>query len=165
VSIAIGIETVVLTTGGRSEDFSKVFLGKTAPEHAFIQIGDFIGYSIKQCLNKNIRKVVVAGFIGKLTKMGMGVKQTHVRGSRVNMEFMASIASECMASEATIEKIRMANTARHVSEIVDANGIKGFHDAICKKVCDKLNEYSNGRIEIRVIMFEFDGKVKGLYPR
>jgi cobalt-precorrin-5B (C1)-methyltransferase len=77
---------------------------------------------------------------------------------------MASIASECMASEATIEKIRMANTARHVSEIVDANGIKGFHDVICKKVYDRLGEYSNGRIEIRVIMFEFDGKVKGLYP-
>lgn len=164
VSIAMGIETVVLTTGGRSEDFSKVFFGNTAPEHAYIQIGDFIGYSIRQCLNKNIRKVVVAGFIGKLTKMAMGVKQTHVRGSRVSMEFMASIASECNASAATIEKIRMANTARHVSEIVDANGIKGFHDAICKKICDRLGEYSNGRIEIRVIMFEFDGKVKGLYP-
>jgi cobalt-precorrin-5B (C1)-methyltransferase len=78
---------------------------------------------------------------------------------------MASIASECMASEETIEKIRIANTARHVSEIVDANGIQGFHDAICKKVCDRLDEYSNGRIEIRVIMFEFDGKVKGSYPR
>jgi cobalt-precorrin-5B (C1)-methyltransferase len=164
VSIAMGIETVVLTTGGRSEDFSKVFLGNTVPEHAYIQIGDFIGYSIRQCLNKNIRKVVVAGFIGKLTKMAMGVKQTHVRGSRVSMEFMASIASECNASAATIEKIRMANTARHVSEIVDANGIKGFHDAICKKICERLGEYSNGRIEIRVIMFEFDGKVKGLYP-
>jgi cobalt-precorrin-5B (C1)-methyltransferase len=165
VSIAMGTEIVILTTGGRSEDFSKVFLGDTAPEHAFIQIGDFIGYSIKQCLNKNVRKVVVAGFIGKLTKMAMGVRQTHVRGSRVNMEFMASVASECMASEVTIEEIRMANTARHVSEIVDANGIKGFHDAICKKVYDKLSEYSNGKIEIRVIMFEFDGKVKGLYPR
>jgi cobalt-precorrin-5B (C1)-methyltransferase len=165
VSIAMGIETIILTTGGRSEDFSKVFLGNTYPEHAYIQIGDFIGYSIRQCLNKNIRKVVVAGFIGKLTKMAMGVKQTHVRGSRVSMEFMASIASECNASAATIEKIKMANTARHVSEIVDANGIKGFHDAICKKICDRLGEYSNGRIEIRVIMFEFDGKVKGLYPR
>jgi cobalt-precorrin-5B (C1)-methyltransferase len=164
VSIAMGIDTIVLTTGGRSEDFSKVYLGNTVPEHAYIQIGDFIGYSIRQCLNKNIRKVVVAGFIGKLTKMAMGVKQTHVRGSRVSMEFMASIASECNASAATIEKIRMANTARHVSEIVDANGIKGFHDAICKKICERLGEYSNGRIEIRVIMFEFDGKVKGLYP-
>ncbi|MDQ3839386.1 MAG: cobalt-precorrin-5B (C(1))-methyltransferase [Thermoproteota archaeon] len=165
VSIAMGSETVVLTTGGRSEDFSKVFLGNTVPDHAFIQVGDFIGYSIKQCLNKKVEKVVIAGFIGKLTKMAMGVKQTHVRGSHVSMEFMASIASECMASQATIEEIRKANTARHVSEIIDSNRIMGFHDAICRKVFDRLSEYSNGKIGIRVVMFEFDGKVKGMFPR
>jgi cobalt-precorrin-5B (C1)-methyltransferase len=165
VSIAMGSEMVVLTTGGRSEDFSKVFFGSSVAEHAFIQVGDFIGYSIKQCLNKKVRKVTVAGFIGKLTKMAMGVKQTHVRGSHVSMEFMASIASECMASQATIENIRMANTARHVSEIIDSNRINGFHDTICRRVFDRLSEYSNGRIEIRVIMFEFDGKVKGSFPR
>jgi cobalt-precorrin-5B (C1)-methyltransferase len=165
VSIAMGTEIAILTTGGRSEDFSKVFLGSSVPEHAYIQIGDFIGYSIKQCLNKNIRRVVVAGFIGKLTKMAMGVKQTHVRGSHVNMEFMAAIASECLASSATLGNIRNANTARHVSEIIDANGVKGFHDAICKRVFETLTEYSNGRIGIRVVMFNFDGKVKGLYPR
>jgi cobalt-precorrin-5B (C1)-methyltransferase len=165
VSIAMGTEIAVLTTGGRSEDFSKVFLGSSVPEHAYIQVGDFIGYSIKQCLNKNITRVVVAGFIGKLTKMAMGVKQTHVRGSHVNMEFMAAIASECLASSATLGNIRNANTARHVSEIIDANGVKGFHDAICKRVFDTLSEYSNGRIGIRVVMFDFDGKVKGLYPR
>jgi cobalt-precorrin-5B (C1)-methyltransferase len=165
VSIAMGTEIVILTTGGRSEDFSKVFLGSSVPEHAYIQIGDFIGYSLKQCLNKNIRQVVVAGFIGKLTKMAMGVKQTHVRGSHVNMEFMATIASECLASSATLGDVRKANTARHVSEIIDANGVKGFHDAICRRFFDTLSEYSNDRIGIRVVMFDFDGKVKGLYPR
>jgi len=165
VSIAMGTEIAILTTGGRSEDFSKVYLGSSIPEHAYIQIGDFIGYSIKQCLNKKIRRVVVAGFIGKLTKMAMGVKQTHVRGSHVNMEFMAAIASECLASSATLGNIRKANTARHVSEIIEANGVKGFHDAICKRVFDRLSEYSYGRIGIRVVMFDFDGMVKGLYPR
>jgi cobalt-precorrin-5B (C1)-methyltransferase len=165
VSIAMGTEIAILTTGGRSEDFSKVYLGRSIPEHAYIQIGDFIGYSIKQCLNKKIRQVVVAGFIGKLTKMAMGVKQTHVRGSHVNMEFMAAIASECLASSATLGNIRNANTARHVSEIIEANGVKGFHDAICKRVFDRLSEYSYGRIGIRVVMFDFDGMVKGLYPR
>jgi len=78
---------------------------------------------------------------------------------------MATIASECLASSATLGNIRKANTARHVSEIIDANRVKGFHNAICKRVFDTLNEYSNGRIGIRVVMFDFDGKVKGLYPR
>jgi cobalt-precorrin-5B (C1)-methyltransferase len=165
VSLAMGTDTVVLTTGGRSEDFSKMLFGNSIPEHAFIQVGDFIGYSIKQCVSKNIRKVIVAGFIGKLTKMAMGVKQTHVKGSHINMEFMAKIASRCSSSAAVIEEIKKANTARHVSEIVDSNRVEGFYDAICKEVFDQLKEYSSGRIKLQVILFEFDGKVRGSYPQ
>lgn len=164
VSLAMGTDTVILTTGGRSEDCVKILLGESFPEHAFIQIGDFIGYSIKQCVNKNIRKAIVAGFIGKLTKMAMGVKQTHVRGSHVDMEFMAKVASECSSSTVVIEEIKKANTARHVSEIIDAYRVEEFYDSICRKVFDRLNEYSNGRIDLKIIMFEFDGKVRGLYP-
>lgn len=165
VSVAMGTDTVVLTTGGRSEDYSKMLLGDSFPDHAFIQIGDFIGYSIKQCVNKKIRKAIVAGFIGKLTKMAMGVKQTHVKGSHVNMEFMAKIASMCSSSDALIRDIRGANTARHVSEIIDRNRVEGFYEAICREVFRQLNEYSNGGIELQIIMFEFDGKVKGSYPQ
>jgi cobalt-precorrin-5B (C1)-methyltransferase len=165
VSAAMRTDTVVLTTGGRSEDFSKTLLGNTFPDHAFIQIGDFIGYSIRQCVNKKIRKAIVAGFIGKLTKMAMGVKQTHVKGSHVNMEFMAKIASTCSSSAMLVREIREANTARHVSEIIDKNRVEGFYEAICREVFSQLNDYSNGRIELQVIMFEFDGKVKGSYPQ
>jgi cobalt-precorrin-5B (C1)-methyltransferase len=165
VSVAMGTDTVVLTTGGRSEDFSKMLLGTTFPDHAFIQIGDFIGYSIKQCVGKKIRRAFVAGFIGKLTKMAMGVKQTHVKGSHVNMEYMAKIASICSSSPVLIRDIREANTARHVSEIIDRNRVEGFYDAICREVYSQLNDYSNGRIDLQIIMFEFDGKVKGLYPQ
>ena len=164
VSLAMGTDTVILTTGGRSEDYVKLFLGESLPEHAFIQIGDFIGYSIKQCVDKNIRKAIVAGFIGKLTKMAMGVKQTHVKGSHVNMEFMAKVASECSSSTAVIEEVKKANTARHVSEIIDAHRVEGFYDSLCRKVFERLYEYSAGRIDLQVIMFDFDGKVRGFHP-
>jgi len=165
VSLAMGTSTVVLTTGGRSEDFAKVIFGETLPEHAFIQIGDFIGYTISQCVHKKIRKAIITGFIGKLTKMAMGKKQTHVSGSHVNMEFMAKIASECVCiSLPVLEQIKKANTARHVSEIVNTNRVYGFYDLICMKVFEHLTEYSKGKIELRVIMFDFDGKVCGKYP-
>src|SRR5690242_12207207 len=60
VAIAMGAgDTVVLTTGGRSEDFAKG-LFKQLPDHSFVQIGDFAGYSIKQCGGKKIRKAVIA---------------------------------------------------------------------------------------------------------
>jgi cobalt-precorrin-5B (C1)-methyltransferase len=94
----------------------------------------------------------------------MGVKQTHVAGSHVDMEFMASLALQCGADERIVEQIRHANTARHVSEIVTKYGIQGFFDLVCKKVYEQMREYANKEVEIEVIMFEFDGSVIGRYP-
>jgi cobalt-precorrin-5B (C1)-methyltransferase len=81
------------------------------------------------------------------------------------MEYMAKIASICSSSPVLIRDIREANTARHVSGIIDRNRVEGFYDAICREVYSQLNDYSNGRIDLQIIMFEFDGKVKGLYPQ
>jgi cobalt-precorrin-5B (C1)-methyltransferase len=167
VALAMGDNWVILTTGGRSEDFAKVLFERIVPEHCFIQMGDFAGYSIRQCAQKKIRRATIAGFIGKLTKMSMGVKQTHVRGSHVDMEFMARVASECLPtiSWSLLEEIKNANTARHVSEIVTARGITGFFDLVCKKVYEHMHEYSKGELQIEVIMFDFDGRVSGQFPQ
>ncbi len=163
VATAMGSDTVVLTTGGRSEDFARV-LFKKLPDHCFIQMGDFAGYSIKQCANKmSIRRVIIAGFIGKLTKMAMGIKQTHVAGSHIDMEFMAQLAALCKASPNVVEEIRSANTARHVSEIIKKNNIVGYYDYVCKKVSEQMHEYAKGQLEIEVILFEFDGTIMGRY--
>ncbi|HEY3094170.1 MAG TPA: cobalt-precorrin-5B (C(1))-methyltransferase [Nitrososphaera sp.] len=162
VAVAMGADTVVLTTGGRSEDFAKELF--KLPNHCFVQMGDFAGYSIKQCASKKLRRAFIAGFIGKLTKMAMGVKQTHVAGSHVDMEFMAQLAAECKASAKLVEEIKGANTARHVSEIIMKNNVAGYFDLVCKKVHEQMCEHAKGQLEIEVVMFEFDGKVTGRYP-
>ncbi|HET7149614.1 MAG TPA: cobalt-precorrin-5B (C(1))-methyltransferase [Candidatus Nitrosopolaris sp.] len=166
VARAMGDEQVVLTTGGRSEDFAKELFARALPEHCFIQMGDFAGYSIRHCALKQIRKATIAGFVGKLTKMSMGIKQTHVRGSHVDMEFMAHVASECFPEipMSILQEIRNANTARHVFEIIMNYQITGFFDLICKKVYEQMHDYSKGELELEVIMFDFDGKVSGQFP-
>ena len=163
VAIAMGADTAILTTGGRSEDYAKGLF--KLPCHCFVQMGDFAGYSIKQCASKKLRKAVIAGFIGKLTKMATGVKQTHVAGSHVDMEFMARLAAECNALPKVVQGIKSANTARHVSEIVTKNYVTGYFDLVCKKVHEQMNEHAKAQLEINVIMFEFDGRVIGRYPR
>jgi cobalt-precorrin-5B (C1)-methyltransferase len=163
VAISLGTDVVVLTTGGRSEDYIKN-VHTSLPDYAFVQMGDFSGYTIKQCVNRNIKKIIIAGFIGKLTKMAMGIKQTHVRGSHVSMEFLANLASLCINSTNIINDIRNANTARHVSEIIIENNIKNFFDFLCKKVYLEMYTHSNKSIEIEVVMFGFDGKILGKYP-
>lgn len=163
VAITLGALTVVLTTGGRSEDFAKV-LFQDIPDYAFVQMGDFSGYTVKQCTKRSIKKVIIAGFIGKLTKIAMGIKQTHVRGSHVSLDFMARIASTCTTSEKIINEIKNANTARHVSEIIMKNNIPRFFDVICENVFKQMFSHADKQLEIIVIMFDFDGGVCGSYP-
>jgi cobalt-precorrin-5B (C1)-methyltransferase len=157
VAIAMGNDTVVLTTGGRSEDFSKKIID--LPEHCFVQMGDFSGYTIQQCSKKNIKKAYVVGFIGKLAKMATGVKQTHVKGSKVDMKFLSELARNCGASETIIENIKKANTARHVSEIIKENKITGFFEQICDKTHQHMKKHSEEKVSLEVILFDFDGNI------
>ena len=158
VSIAMGNNTVVLATGGRSEDFAKKMM-PDLPEHCFVQMGDFSGYTIQQCGKKDIRRAYVVGFIGKLAKMAAGVRQTHVKGSKVDMNFLAELAQRCNASQDVIKDIKKANTARHVLEIIQENEIEGFFEMICAQTHKHMREHSGGKIPIDVVLFDFEGGI------
>ena len=164
VSIAMGSDSVILTTGGRSEDFARSIFGNSIADHAYIQIGDFIGFSIKQCAIKKIKKAYVIGFIGKLTKMAMGVKQTHVKGSNVDMNFLATLANRCGANNDLVKKIKLANTARHVGELIDQSGLSMFYDVLCEEVYNHLSKDSPSDLQIKIILLDFTGKVIGNFP-
>ena len=164
VSKAMGSDSVILTTGGRSEDFAREIFGNSIADHAYIQIGDFIGFSIKQCAIKKIKKAYVIGFIGKLTKMAMGIKQTHVKGSHVDMNFLAELAIRCGANNELVKKIKVANTARHVGELVDQFGFSMFYNVLCKEVYSHLSKYSPSELQIKIILLDFNGKIIGEFP-
>jgi len=163
VVLSMGDDTVVLTTGGRSEDFARNIFD--LPDHSFVQFGDFSGYTISQCAKKGMSKAHVGGFIGKFAKMATGVKQTHVKGSKVNMDFLSELAKKCKADEDVIQKIKNANTARNVQEIILENNIDGFFDLICSEVYKQMRGHSENKIPIEIILFNFDGNVLARYPK
>ena len=150
-------DNVVLTTGGRSEDYARKII--ELPDHSFIQMGDFSGYTIKQCAKQGLKKAYVAGFIGKLAKMAAGVKQTHVKGGKVDMKFLSELAKRCDANPDTIAKILGANTARNVQEIIMEDKVEGFFDEITKETYNQMRQHSEEKIPVEVILFDFDGEV------
>ena len=163
VMLSMGDSAVVLTTGGRSEDFArKIF---DLPDHSFVQFGDFSGYTISQCAKKGMNESHVCGFIGKFAKMATGVKQTHVKGSKVDMNFLSELAKQCNTDKDIIEKIKNANTARNVQEIILENNIDGFFDLICSEVHKQMKSHSENKIPIEIILFNFDGCVLARYPK
>ena len=160
VAIAAGLDEVVITTGGKSEQYAQVHL-KDLPETAFVQMGDFVGFTLRTCRKKALRRATIAGMIGKLSKMAKGKMQTHAAGSEVDMGLLSQIAAEAGASPEVVAQVKTANTGRHVGEIVQAAGVAGFFDAVCRRVADNALKHVKGGMAVRVLLVDFDGKLLG----
>jgi len=96
--------------------------------------------------------------------MAMGIKQTHVKGSKVDMNFLADLAKNCGANEGLVNQIKQANTARHVKEIIQENKLNEFFTKICSNVYDHMRKHSENKVSLEVILYDFDGTVLSQYP-
>jgi len=161
VALAQGCAHLVLTTGGRSERFAQAVLPEL-PEVAFVQMGEFLGWSLKQAtLRPAIRKVTVAGMVGKLSKVAQGHFALHQSHSQVDPLFLAGVAAGCCASPQVAEEIKGANTARHFQEICQREGITRVFDRLCELSCHEMQEYVKAPFAIETILLDFDGTVLG----
>jgi cobalt-precorrin-5B (C1)-methyltransferase len=158
-----GVEVLVLTTGGKSEAYA-MRLYPAFLEEAFVQVGDFVGVAVRHAARRKARRAVVVGMIGKLSKMADGRTMTHAAGSEVNMELLASLAEGLGATPELITQIRGANTARHVLELATKGGAPGLPAAICARAAAHLEEHAGGKIEVHVVLVDFDGTVLGAWP-
>ncbi len=152
-------EKVVLSTGARSEKYAMAIFPEL-PEVSFVEVSVFTGDGLKTCLKSGIQSVVFVSMIGKLCKTAQGHFQTHVAGNQVDPNFLAQVAAECGASDAVVEQIRGANTARHFMEICLADPIG---DAVFQRLTeialDKCVTFIEGRMDMEVVLVDFDGRV------
>ncbi|MHB8481648.1 MAG: cobalt-precorrin-5B (C(1))-methyltransferase [Nitrospiria bacterium] len=154
-----GYSHLVITTGGMSEKFARKWI--QLPEGAFVQMGDFVGFALQECVKKKIERVTISGMIGKLSKMAMGKMMTHAAGSEVDTDFLSQLAESSDASADVVEQIKKANTARHVAEIVQSHGLNSFFDLLSLKVCEAAGRHVKGALSIECLMTDFEGNVIG----
>jgi cobalt-precorrin-5B (C1)-methyltransferase len=160
VAAANGVDHVVLSTGGRSEKFSRR-LFPNLDDLAFVEMGEFTGHALKRCAIHGLRQATLAGMIGKLSKIAQGHFMTHVAGNQVDPEFLAGLAVEAGASLDLAEQIRHANTARHAQELIEPTGLTTFFQSICRLASQRSRALTKGKVDVETILFDFDGKVLG----
>jgi cobalt-precorrin-5B (C1)-methyltransferase len=162
VARKLGAEQVVLTTGGRSERFAMELLPEL-PEPAFVQMGDFCGYALRHAVGVGMQRATIVGMIGKLSKMADGRTMTHAAASEVNTALLAELARGVGADEALCDAIAVANTGRHVQELVTAAGLGGFFDALCERVSVVLAAHLDAAIHLDVFLVDFTGPALGRF--
>jgi cobalt-precorrin-5B (C1)-methyltransferase len=160
VAIACGCqEHLLLTTGSRSEKFGRRYI--TLPEEAYIQMGEFTGYALRDCAAKGVHCVTLVGMVGKLSKIGDGRMQTHVAGAAVDLQSMAEVAKACGASEEIVAQVLQANTARHFQELMLEHNIRDVFDIICQRARHASQTYVKHKLDVDVLMCDFDGSILG----
>lgn len=157
VAAAQGQDTVVLTTGGRTEKFVMRELPELAPA-CFVQMGDFLRYALDTVVAQGIRHVVIGGMVGKLTKMAQGETITHAGRAEVDTALLAELATEIGVPAAVCEDIRLAETARYAAERMAELGlVDAFHHALARRVVQTLAARYPGKFTLKVLVCDFEG--------
>lgn len=162
VAATNGLSHLVLSTGTRSEEFSRRCLD--LPDMAYVEAGIFSGAALKRCVMRKVQRATQVGMVGKLSKMAMGYFVTHVAGNKVDTDFLAYLAAQCGASAEVQEEIRDASSARHFQEIAQEHGLLSVFPLMCQMVCEesrKLLGEDADSLTIDTMCFDFDGALLG----
>ena len=102
VALASGAEIVILSTGRTSELAAQKYtglgargseLGNSLKEESFVMMGDHVGYALRACQTKGVKRVILAGQFAKLVKIACGHEQTHVSSSGLDLQSLAKWCS------------------------------------------------------------------------
>ncbi len=152
-----GQDTVVLTTGGRTEKCAIRELPGLAPA-CFVQMGDFLKPAFDTVVQHRIPHVVIGGMVGKLVKMAQGETITHANRNPVNTGLVAEIAASVGADTTLCMEIRQANTARFATERLAEVGLQQpFLEALADRVIATLKQRYPDRFSLRVLVCDFEG--------
>lgn len=152
-----GQDTVVLTTGGRTEKFVIKELTNLASV-CFVQMGDFLKYALDTSVKEGIKHVIIGGMVGKLTKMAQGETITHARRNVVNTQLLAELAADAGAPTDVCADIQAAETARYAGERMEALGLAtAFYEALGTRVIETLAKRYPNKFSLRVLVCDFEG--------
>ena len=155
VVAALGLDTVVLSTGGRTEQ-AAMRLYPDLEEVCFVEVGDFTGHALKRAVSRGIARCAFVGMAGKLAKLGAGVMMTHWTRSRVDPDLLACLTADAGAGPELVAAVGQANTARHAYELWSAAGLTAPCDLLCAQVAANLSRFVAGRLAIEVVMVDFE---------
>jgi cobalt-precorrin-5B (C1)-methyltransferase len=152
---AQGHKTFVLSTGGLTEKAAMRLLPQLE-EVNFVEVGDFTGQAIKRAVQNNLERCFFVGMAGKISKLAAGVMMTHWTRSKVDNDLLAEITTKAGGSPGLIGEVKNANTARHAYELWRSANLERAADLLCRQAAENLAEYAEGKLEVHVILVDFD---------
>lgn len=163
VAAAQSCRHLVLTVGARGERTARRLF--SLQDEAFIQIGPFFGDALRHCGQVGIPRVSLVAMIGKLAKFAAGNKSVHSTTSAQDFDFLAHIAQESGARDDLLVRIRAANTAQEVAEMIAAAGHAAFFARLCQEAWTFARSLDGEALSVEVLLTGVAGEILARYPK
>jgi cobalt-precorrin-5B (C1)-methyltransferase len=154
VARAAGLGHIAAATGATSERAVQRLYD--LPDHALIDMGDFVGGTLKYLRNHPIDQLTIAGGFAKLAKLAAGHLDLHSARSRVDTEGLAGRLDALGADRAAVEAAAQAQGA---GAILAAAG--KWREALAGDIARKAREVAlatlSGKTAIEVAVVDRDG--------
>jgi cobalt-precorrin-5B (C1)-methyltransferase len=112
VARAAGLDHIAAATGATSERAVQCLYD--LPNHALIDMGDFVGGTLKYLRRHPVKRLTIAGGFAKLAKLAAGHLDLHSARSRVDIARLAGLLGELGAEPGIMETARAANGAAEI---------------------------------------------------
>ena len=145
-------------TGSVSEQAAKNLYQLS--EHALIDMGDFVGGTLKYLRRHPIARVTIAGGFGKLAKLAQGHLDLHSQRSRLDLTRLAAEAAKTGASEQLCQSITEATTGQHALDLASAAKID-LASAIARKAHETARACIGGGMCVDVLIVDRNGHIRG----
>lgn len=151
VARADGLSHIVGATGTRSEDAAQARFN--LPDHAMIDMGDFVGGMLKYARRHPVPRITIAGGFAKMVKLAQGSTDLHSARSQVDFTALSETARKLGAEEPLIQKIRDANTAAEVLSLAaDLKKPSSLPEIIARQARETaLATLGGGRLDVLIV--------------
>lgn len=162
VALAAGYRDLIFAPGRIGE---RIALSWGLPQDAIVEISNFVGFMLETAADKGVRRVLLLGHIGKLSKVAAGIFYTHNRIADARLETIAAYAAAAGLPQAGTQAVLAANTTEDALAI-----LRQYHlqqqvtQALAERASLRAERYLFGKMQVGTAMITMTGEPLGISP-
>ena len=160
VARAAGYVRLIFVPGKIGEEAA---LAWGLPQEAMVQTSNFIGFMLEAAQQREIKRVLLFGHIGKLIKVAAGCFYTHNRIADGRLETMAAYGAAEGLSTGEVQAVLGANTTEDALDVLERAGLKS---RVCQRLAERASlraqRYLFQKMQVGTVMVAMSGELLGM---
>ena len=162
VARALGHRHVIASTGATSEATAVRLCG--LPETALLDMGDFVGGTLKYLRGHPIPRLTLAGGFGKFCKLAQGAGDLHSKRSQVSLPDLAQRLDALGGAEVLCREVERQASAAAALALVREEGGDALAVALVKAVAESaygeaVRRLDGAPVEVELLIVARDGEI------